>query len=457
MVDAQAAGSSARSSSTLPAPAPERPIDRALSHVARGEPAEALRYAIPLLEQEPRNALRCLVLGRALSIGGRSAVAERVLRRAIDLAVEQSNLPLAVAAAAFLDLPADEKRSVFEPLAQAFARGSERLSDRRVVPPSFPAPAEAFEPLPESVDAEALLGRAERVVPEDSSSAEFGSRRSLLPQPLFSTLIADDLCSFMSIFDARVVEQGTCIIEEGELGDQAFVVARGEFDVQKRGARDGEEPVHLARVGAGALIGEMALLSRAPRVATVVAARPGIVLIAQKSALDQLVSRAPEIGRRFADHCKRRMVENLVRTSEMFRAASPGERPALVERFVLRTFEPGEKLATQGVPSEGLFLIASGDVAIQHVDGAERTLVAKLGPGDVVGEIALVFRRSSVADAVAQQPTVTLCLPRERFPELVRFHQKVFCDLYELAAKRDQEIEFIAQEEATEGEDFVIV
>jgi hypothetical protein len=39
----------------------------------------------------------------------------------------------------------------------------------------------------------------------------------------------------------------------------------------------------------------------------------------------------------------------------------------------------------------------------------------------------------------------------------VRKHPKVFADLYEIAAKRDEEIETISQEEATEGEDFVLV
>jgi cAMP-dependent protein kinase regulator len=151
------------------------------------------------------------------------------------------------------------------------------------------------------------------------------------------------------------------------------------------------------------------------------------------------------------------MLDNLVRTSPLFRAATPAERPGLVERFSIRTFEPGEKLAAQGQPSEGLFLLASGEVSIVHHEAQDRTLVTRLGVGDVVGEVALVLRRPAIADAVAQHPTVTLFLPGERFLDLVQAHPKVFADLYVIAVKRDQEIATIAGEEAAEGEDFVLV
>jgi CRP-like cAMP-binding protein len=151
------------------------------------------------------------------------------------------------------------------------------------------------------------------------------------------------------------------------------------------------------------------------------------------------------------------MLENLVRTNFILRAASPAERPALVERFTIRTFEAGDKIVVQGSQAEGLHLIALGEVAIVHQDDGESTMLAKLGPGEVVGEVALVLRRPAITDVVAHHPTVTLFLPRERLMEFVKGHPKVFVDLYELAVKRDEETSSIAAEEAAETEDFVIV
>ena len=48
--------------------------------------------------------------------------------------------------------------------------------------------------------------------------------------------------------------------------------------------------------------------------------------------------------------------------------ASPAERPALIERFSIRTFQTGDKIVTQGAETEGLHLIALGEVAVVHRD-----------------------------------------------------------------------------------------
>ena len=61
------------------------------------------------------------------------------------------------------------------------------------------------------------------------------------------------------------------------------------------------------------------------------------------------------------------MVENLVRTSNILSAVKPAARPALVDRFITRTYEDGELLISQGQASDGLHLIASGEVVVMPV------------------------------------------------------------------------------------------
>jgi len=216
--------------------------------------------------------------------------------------------------------------------------------------------------------------------------------------------------------------------------------------------------VHLARLGSGALVGEMALLSRAPRTATVTTASPAILLVARKRDLDKAVTKSPELGREFAEHCRRRMLDNLIKTSPILRSVNPTERAELVQRFAIRAFEQGERVITQGRPPDGLFLVASGEVAIVHQEpGGDKTVVARLGPGDVLGEVALVLRRPANADVVANHPTITLLLPRERFLDAVRAHPQVFVDLYELASRRDEETSSVAGLEVSDLDDSILV
>ena len=317
--------------------------------------------------------------------------------------------------------------------------------------------------MPDSLAGKALLEKAAAIV--DAAIEAFEADRSagappkLSPQTLFSSLDEKCLYAMIEILDVRLVPRGGVLVEEGSTGEEAFFVARGELDVQKAASKPGAAPIALARLGSGALFGEMALLSRAPRTATVRAAVPCVVLVAKKSDLDRVVAIAPGVGRRFAEFCRRRMLENLLRTNFILRAASPAERPALIERFAIRSFEAGDKIITQGAQAEGLHLIALGEVAVVHQDEKDgsSTIVTKLGPGEVVGEVAVVLRRPAIADVVAHHPTVTLFLPRERLMELVKGHPKVFTDLYELSVKRDEETSQMAAEEATESDDFVII
>lgn len=439
------------------------PIDQALTFAEASMHEAALRYSAALLELDPRAALRLFLAAWMLGALGEQEAAKRGLSVAVERAVDSGNLPLSVTAARKLREFGGDGEAALSAIAKAFAKGSARLLDKRGAPPNLPGVGAGFTPLPDSLSGKDLLEKATAIV--DTSVEAFktdrieGDAPKLSPQILFSSLDEKDLYAMIEILDVRVVPRGGVLVEEGSTGDEAFFVARGELDVQKSASKPDAPPIALARLGSGTLFGEMALLSRAPRTATVRAAVPCVVLVAKKSDLDRVVAIAPGVGRRFAEFCRRRMLENLLRTNFILRAASPAERPALIERFAIRSFEAGDKIITQGAQAEGLHLIALGEVAVVHQDEKDgsSTIVTKLGPGEVVGEVAVVLRRPAIADVVAHHPTVTLFLPRERLMELVKGHPKVFTDLYELAVKRDEETSQMAAEEATESDDFVII
>jgi CRP-like cAMP-binding protein len=447
--------------SPLTAVAEERAIDRALSLALNDQREGALGIVAALLEQEPLSAFNTLTTAWLLGELGRAADAEQGLRAALARAVLDGNLPLGIAAHVLLGRAGAEDEAGLGSMAAAFAKGSPRLAQRRGAPPQLSGPQRDPAPLDASRKGDALLDEAARVLgvaiaAQDEASAA-AAASSVPPQVLFSALDQDSFKATVAAFDVRFVATGQVLVEEGSVGNEAFILARGELDVSKRALTPGGAPLALARLGSGALFGEMALLSSAPRTASVTACRPSLVLVGSKALLDRVAAKVPEVGRVFAEFCRRRMLDNLSRTNFILKAASPSERPALLERFTIQKFAQGDRVVAQGSPPDGLHIVALGEVDVVHNDGDEPTLVARLGPGEVVGEVALILRRPAITDVIARHPTVTLFLQRDRFLGLARAHPKVFVELYELAVHRDQETATAASLEATETDDFVLV
>ena len=85
--------------------------------------------------------------------------------------------------------------------------------------------------------------------------------------PLFAQCSKSDLKRIARIAEEIEFEAGKLLMREGESGHEVFVVVRGQLEVWRR--REGGQ---IANLGPGEVVGEMALLSKKPRNATVRAA-----------------------------------------------------------------------------------------------------------------------------------------------------------------------------------------
>ncbi len=109
---------------------------------------------------------------------------------------------------------------------------------------------------------------------------------------------------------------GSLLFQEGESGDAVYFVLSGRLTVVV--TRDDGQEVRIGEVGPGESVGEMALLSGEPRMATVRALEDSQLLRLSKAGYDTLVARAPHTLAVFA----RVMAGRLARSARARQALS---------------------------------------------------------------------------------------------------------------------------------------
>jgi signal transduction histidine kinase len=108
--------------------------------------------------------------------------------------------------------------------------------------------------------------------------------------PLLADLPEEDLERLYEMAETVSVPAGQLVLREGDTGDSLYIVLEGELEVTKR--RGGQEVV-LSSYEPGQFFGEMALLERAPRSASVRTLRESRMLAIDQAAFQTLLSRSP--------------------------------------------------------------------------------------------------------------------------------------------------------------------
>jgi hypothetical protein len=124
--------------------------------------------------------------------------------------------------------------------------------------------------------------------------------------PIFAELDPDDLEELGAIVEERRVEANKDVFREGEPGDAVYLVVRGGVTVFTGGI-DGRPERTLSTLGAGACIGEMAVLDAAPRSATVRATERTRLLRVPGEGFKRVMSERPEMSQAIVAELVKRM------------------------------------------------------------------------------------------------------------------------------------------------------
>jgi CRP-like cAMP-binding protein len=245
---------------------------------------------------------------------------------------------------------------------------------------------------------------------------------------LMADLADDVLHAFSKAMVRRQVAAGEVVMREGEEGDYFYCVERGEFVCTNS---SGDE---LSRIGPGGYFGELAIILKVPRTATVTCSAE--VQLAQASE----ATGEPELGEeqegaapggvlwaldRVTLRTKLRdtmgtdvdTVVSQLSSIPLFQPLSSEQKAEVAQRAQAVHFPAGSRILARGDHGEIMYAITAGVVACENKSDSGKQVDTRLLAGAVFGEGALLAavdaigsaRVDSAAGADAPKPNVRGC------------------------------------------------
>lgn len=220
----------------------------------------------------------------------------------------------------------------------------------------------------------------------------------------------DALLSHVQQADIDTFQAGETLCDEGELDDQVFVILSGKARVRRLGVGE------LAHLPPGTVVGEIASVTGTARTATVEAESEVKALSFQSKQLASLVKALPSVYVRLRETSRSRMLAQLMGPGSIFGNLGDGARAALFEQCLAITLPAGTEVISHGEVGRAMCIIASGfaDVWVPKGESGEE-VVARLGPGEVFGEMSLLYDRKASANVRATTVLTLFALDRSRF------------------------------------------
>ena len=107
-----------------------------------------------------------------------------------------------------------------------------------------------------------------------------------------------------------------------------------------------------------------------------------------------------------------------LRTIPLFEELSTADLRRLADIAEERAFADGEVISSEGEMGDELHLVLSGDVAVTRGSAGSASVIARRGPGDVVGEMSIITRSPRVASLIAEGDVRTIRIGRQDFESM---------------------------------------
>jgi CRP-like cAMP-binding protein len=285
---------------------------------------------------------------------------------------------------------------------------------------------------------------------EATTASGIGGRPAasyLVSTHLFGDCGEDALNDLASSCRTVTLKPGDVLLRQGEVGDCMYVVAAGRLEVTQLGP-DGSV-LCLGEVRSGENIGEGALLDGAPRMASVTATSDATVIELSRASLNTFLERHASVRASLRESLEYRLRwartrrfrpdrDALIRMlSEALGVVDVTALTFLADEVGWETLPRGAILMRQGEPGDCLYFVVSGQLRVFGIrDDGERINIATSGPGETLGEMALLSNEPRAASIEALSDAELLRLSKTGFDRLINDHPRTMAVFTRIIAAR---------------------
>ena len=247
--------------------------------------------------------------------------------------------------------------------------------------------------------------------------------RILTQQAVFGELLTSAERQYlMDHSKVRNVAAGEVLCRQQERDSRIFILLLGEVEVTESQAAS---PIILAHLKRGEIFGEIAALFNLPRMSTVTASKPSVVLDIPGKIFEQVVLQRAELRNAVWQRYHQRLCMTVMRMAKQLRHLPDEALTTLVKSVSLVSYASGTPIVEAGMPGDALSIIISGEATVSHKDQHQDKCVAKLRAGEYFGEWAMLTGAPSSATVTASTIVSLLCIDRENFLRLIQDYPSV--------------------------------
>jgi CRP-like cAMP-binding protein len=134
-------------------------------------------------------------------------------------------------------------------------------------------------------------------------------------------------------------------------------------------------------------------------------------------------------------------ISKIIKEVPIFRMLGKESIDFIVERLKFKSYEADETICKIGDPGDIMFIIISGGVkiCIYGQENNEEQVVASLGPGDYVGEMALLTGEPRSASVITTEPSEMFLLHKNDFDVILEKFPSISLGIGKMMSKRLRE------------------